>query len=62
VPNGLEIEARERVLDDARRQIAEFDVVIRGNVGSTDFTWLIECRQKPIRALFGQQHDPECQV
>ena len=62
MPNGFEIEARERVLDDARRQIAEFDVVTRGNVGSTDFTWLIECRQKPIRALFGQQHDPECQV
>jgi predicted RecB family endonuclease len=48
VPNGFEIEARERVLDDARRQIAEFDVVTRGNVGSTDFTWSIECRQKPI--------------
>ena len=47
LPKEFEVEARERVLDDEGRQIAEFDVIIRGKVGSTEFTWLIECRDRP---------------
>jgi hypothetical protein len=47
LPENFEVETRERVLDDDGRQIAEFDVFVRGKVGSTDFTWLIECRDRP---------------
>jgi hypothetical protein len=47
LPEGFEVEPRERVLDNEGRQIAEFDVIIRGKVGSTDFMWLIECRDRP---------------
>lgn len=42
LPEGFKVEARERVLEEEGRQIAEFDVTIRGKVGSTDFFWLIE--------------------
>ena len=47
LPDGFDVEANERVTNDDGRQIAEFDVIIRGMVGSTDFTWLIECRDRP---------------
>ena len=33
--------------DDEGVQIAEFDIEIRGKVGSTRFNWLIECRDRP---------------
>lgn len=32
--------------DDNGVQVAEFDIVISGKVGTTDFSWLIECRDR----------------
>lgn len=46
LPEGLTIRTREKVFDGAV-QIAEFDVVVTGKVGTTDFSWLIECRDRP---------------
>lgn len=47
LPYGFEVKANERVLNDEGIQIAEFDVEARGKVGTTDFAWLIECRDRP---------------
>ena len=35
------------MFNDDGVQIAEFDVEIRGRVGSTNIAWLIECRDRP---------------
>lgn len=43
---GFQIVTNRRVYVDGV-QIAEFDVEVRGKVGSTDFSWLIECRDRP---------------
>ncbi len=47
LPEGMDVVANERVYDDEGVQIAEFDIEIRGKVGSTRFNWLIECRDRP---------------
>jgi hypothetical protein len=47
IPKGYVIESRERVYNDAGIQIAEFDIVITGKLGSTQLKWLIECRDRP---------------
>ncbi|WP_437717074.1 hypothetical protein WMF45_12055 [Sorangium sp. So ce448] len=47
LPVGFEVRANERVYNDDGAQIAELDLVISGKVGTTDFTWLIECRDRP---------------
>ena len=47
VPPGFEVNANKRVFNDEEEQIAEFDIEIRGKVGSTSFAWLIECRDRP---------------
>lgn len=47
LPYGFEVRANERVVNDEGIQIAEFDVEARGKVGTTDFAWLIECRDRP---------------
>jgi hypothetical protein len=64
LPAGFEVKANERVFDDDGVQIAEFDIEIRGKVGSTSIAWLIECRDRPghgsapgswIEQLFGRR-------
>src|SRR5258708_4022132 len=40
---GLNVTTNRRVYNPDGVQIAEFDIEIRGKVGSTDFAWLIEC-------------------
>ena len=47
LPHGFEVKTNEKVYDADGVQIAEFDIEIRGKVGSTNFTWLIECRDRP---------------
>lgn len=45
LPKGFEVKARSKVFEDGV-QIAEFDLQIRGKLGSTDIVWLIECRDR----------------
>ena len=47
LPQGFDVKTNERVYNDDGVQVAEFDVEIRGNVGSTNIAWLIECRDRP---------------
>ena len=47
LPQGFAVSTNERVFNDDGVQIAEFDVEIRGRVGSTNIAWLIECRDRP---------------
>lgn len=47
LPQGFEVKTNERVYNDEGIQIAEFDIEIRGKVGSTSIAWLIECRDRP---------------
>ena len=63
LPLGCSVEANYKVYDKGV-PIAEFDIVIRGRFGSTDMTWLIECRDRPsdgpapgswIEQLFGRR-------
>jgi len=46
LPEGFEITTNEKVYDDGV-QIAEFDIEIRGRLGTTEVRWLIECRDRP---------------
>jgi len=47
LPPGFEVKSNERVFNDEGVQIAEFDIEIRGKVGTTTIAWLIECRDRP---------------
>ena len=47
LPPGFDVKSNERVFNDEGTQIAEFDVQIRGKVGTTTIAWLIECRDRP---------------
>lgn len=47
LPTGFTIESREKIFNDEGVQIAEFDIVITGKVGSTPIRILIECRDRP---------------
>ena len=47
LPPGFEVRSNELVFNDEGVQIAEFDIEIRGKVGSTTIAWLIECRDRP---------------
>lgn len=47
LPQGFEVTTNTRVVNDEGVQIAEFDVEIRGKMGSTEMAWLIECRDRP---------------
>ncbi len=46
LPPGFEVKSNARVCND-EGVIAEFDVEIRGKIGTTTFSWLIECRDRP---------------
>jgi hypothetical protein len=43
LPEGFTVATNERIFNDEGVQIAEFDIEIRGKVGSTAIVWLIEC-------------------
>lgn len=47
LPPGFKVTLNQKVYDDEGRQIAEFDLEVAGKVGTTDFKWLIECRDRP---------------
>jgi len=47
LPQGFEVKTNERVYNDEGIQIAEFDIEVRGRIGSTNIAWLIECRDRP---------------
>ena len=47
VPEGFSVTTSDRVFNDDGVQIAEFDVLIQGKIGTSDFQWLIECRDRP---------------
>lgn len=47
LPAGFSVTTNDRVYNDEGDQIAEFDVQVRGHIGTTDFSWLIECRDRP---------------
>src|SRR5262249_24064648 len=44
---GFKVTTNDRVFNDEGVQIAEFDVRVQGRIGTTDFDWLIECRDRP---------------
>jgi hypothetical protein len=63
-PSGFTVEVNRKLHDDNGRQIAEFDVEVRGKVGTGQICWLIECRDRPsegaapkswIEQLYGRQ-------
>lgn len=47
LPAGFEVKSNQRIYNDDGVQIAEFDVEIRGKIGTTAIAWLIECRDRP---------------
>lgn len=44
---GLELLANERQYNADGVQVGEFDLQVKGRVGTTDMRWLIECRDRP---------------
>lgn len=49
IPHGFTISPNEKVYNDDGVQIAEFDIEIAGKIGSANFKWLIECRDRPAQ-------------
>jgi hypothetical protein len=47
LPHGISVKPNEKVFNDDGVQIAELDIEIEGKVGTTNFKWLIECRDRP---------------
>lgn len=47
LPAGLKAELRVRQRGEDGRQIAEFDILVSGRIGTSSFSWLIECRDRP---------------
>ncbi len=47
LPPGFVVRTNRREYLEDGAQLAEFDLDIRGRVGTTDFAWLIECRDRP---------------
>lgn len=44
---GFQVEVNRKLHNDEGVQIAEFDVTVKGVFGSTQISWLIECRDRP---------------
>lgn len=47
LPAGFQVTQRRKVYNKKGTQLAEFDLDIRGMVGSKEYGWLIECRDRP---------------
>lgn len=47
LPPGFEVKSNERVFNDEGVQRAEFDIEIRGKIGTTTISWPIICRLRP---------------
>lgn len=47
VPQGFDVTTNDRVVNDEGVQVAEFDVMVQGKIGTGEFQWLIECRDRP---------------
>jgi hypothetical protein len=47
LPSGFTVKSNNRIYNEEGVQVAEFDVEIRGTLGSTEIAWLIECRDRP---------------
>ena len=47
LPPTFTVETRQRQFDEEGAQLAEFDIVISGRLGSASVLWLIECRDRP---------------
>lgn len=47
LPNGFEVVLNKTEFNETGDQIAEFDIVISGRLGSSLVKWLIECRDRP---------------
>lgn len=47
LPDGFKLEHNKRIKGPGGADEAEFDILISGSVGSADFRWLIECRDRP---------------
>ena len=65
LPEGYGVEVRKKIYNADGVQIAEFDIEIKGKVGSSELHWLIECRDRPsdgpapvcwIEQLYGRRH------
>jgi Restriction endonuclease len=46
LPSGFSVETNKKIYGDSRQE-AEFDVLVKGKLGSTSIQWLIECRDRP---------------
>ena len=46
-PKHFEIKSNRKIYNDDGVPLAEFDVEVTGNFGSTEINWLIECRDRP---------------
>ncbi len=47
LPQGFDVKTNERIYNEDGIQIAEFDIEVRGKIGSTNIAWLVECRDRP---------------
>jgi hypothetical protein len=65
LPARYDVRTNTCVRNDDGIQIAEFDVEVRGMLGSTEISWLIECRDRPsagkapaswIEQLYGRRN------
>lgn len=45
--NSVKVESGRRVFDETGVQIAEFDLIVTGKIGSANLCVLIECRDRP---------------
>lgn len=47
LPDGFSVSTNRKILSDCGDIEAEFDILIEGNLGTSKFVWLIECRDRP---------------
>ena len=47
LPEGFRVTSNESIRDDNGAQIAELDIAITGRIGSTTYTTIFECRDRP---------------
>lgn len=47
IPKGFTVTTNRRLVNEDGVQVAEFDIEVRGRLGSAEIAWLIECRDRP---------------